>query len=88
VRTFTGTIDLTATVKRVISFFVSETAGAAAVVNFRNGSSTGAIFQQVRLPAVTGGNSIHVVFAKPLLLPSGLYVEVVSGTLVGGVQSR
>lgn len=85
--TFTDTTDMTGRVKLLASFFISETAGAVAAVNFRNGGASGAIFQQVRLPAVTGGNSIHVAFNTPIAFPSGLYVEKASGTIVGGVQS-
>ncbi len=81
---FTGTLDLTSAplVRGIHSVHISNTV-AAAVVNFRNGSSTGAIFLQVQ---VAIGASQHVNFSRPVQFPKGVYVEVVSGTVVGSVQ--
>lgn len=85
--TFTTSRDLTSAprVGSVLGFHVAETAGAAAVVRLRDGSVTGAIFSEVRLPSVTGGNSVHFAANRPMLFPKGLYVEV-SGTVVGSIQ--
>lgn len=83
---FSADLDLTTRVFRVVGFHIAETAGAAAVVNLRNGSVTGDIFVQVRLPAIAGGNSIHHSFTTRAQFPKGLFVDVVSGTVVGAIQ--
>jgi hypothetical protein len=86
--TFSADKDLTSAprVGSVIGWHVTETAGAAANVALRNGSVTGPIIVNIRLPAVAGGNSVHVALARPALFPKGLFVDVVSGTVIGSIQ--
>jgi hypothetical protein len=83
--TFNDDTDFTSRCKRVSGFHITETAGAAASVKLRNGSITGTVFADVRLPAVTGGNSIHFAADRPLLFNKGLYVEVVTGAVTGTI---
>lgn len=60
-----------------------ETAGAAAVVRLRNGVVGGTILATVSL---TAGESVREVWAKPVPVGSatGVYVELVSGTIPEG----
>jgi hypothetical protein len=84
---FSADTDLTDAPKvtKVTGFHITETAGAAASVKLRNGSATGTVFVDVRLPAVVGGNSIHFAADRPLIFNKGLYVDVVTGTVTGTI---
>lgn len=73
---------------KVTGFFVAENAGtpAAARVLFRDGNASGTIFLDVRLAA---GESIgDLASGDGGVLVSGVYVEVVSGTVRGAVYGR
>jgi hypothetical protein len=80
---FTADTDLTTKPKRVSAIHCS--AGTAAVVNLRNGSVSGDIVVQLRIPA---NESKEVRYGPPrgLVFPAGLFVDVVSGTVVGSVD--
>ena len=82
---FNADTDLTAVCKRVAGFHITETAGAAAIVQLKDGGSSGQVVVDIRLPAVTGGNSIHFSDGqRPLLFNKGLYVDI-TGTVTGTI---
>jgi hypothetical protein len=78
----TASTDLTAKGKRLRAYNVSETAGAAAIVNLRDGSVTGPIVIQLRFAAVVGGSTQSVAFDHPgITFPLGVYLEKNAGTI-------
>jgi hypothetical protein len=84
----TGSVDFTtAKPKRLAGFYFQNT-GTAATINFRDGSATGTRFLVV--PLAIGSTTPTYVgqdISAPLpLFPSGLYVEIVGGTILGSVQ--
>jgi len=82
---FTADTDFTNRCFKVAGFHVTETAGAAASVQLRDGGASGQIVVDIRLPLVAGGNSIHFSdAARPLLFNKGLYVDV-TGTVTGTI---
>lgn len=79
--------DLTTKGKRLFMLCVTETAGAAAVVNIRNGSVGGDILLPLRFAAVTGGSHTVLTFGhRGLLFPAGVFIDFVSGTVTGSVD--
>ena len=84
----TASVDLTGAGKgkRVASWHFSNT-GAAAVINIRDGSVSGTRYIQIQLAATT--TSASQAYSLPggaPLFPAGVYVEVVSGTIIGSVD--
>ena len=79
----TGDTDLTAPgiPKRVSSWHFASAAGAT--INLRDGSVSGDIIAQIQLAV---GTSASQSYDRPLLFPAGLFVDVVTGTIVGSVQ--
>lgn len=72
--------DLTTKGRWLRSFNVAETAGAAAVVNLRDGGVGGPIVVSLRFAAVTGGSDRTGTFTHPgVNFPAGVYVQVASG---------
>ncbi len=71
-----------ATVTRLAGFSVRESAGTpdAAVVNLRHGSATGQVLFALEL---AGNESAGIDFPGHISAPSGVYVQVVSGTVDG-----
>jgi len=63
-------------------FSVREDAAAAAVIRFRHGSASGDILWELGLAA---SQSAGIVLSKDarILTPNGVYVEEVSGSIVG-----
>ena len=85
--TFTASTDFTAKGKRIRAYSVSETAGAAAIVNLRDGGVAGPIVFQLRFAAVVGGSTQTASFDHPgVTFPAGLYAEKNSGTIQGTVE--
>jgi hypothetical protein len=79
----TASTDLTTKGKRLLSWSLRAT--AAAVVNIRNASASGDIV----IPLNIGLNvSASQAYPTPqgIVFPDGVYVEVVSGTVVGSVD--
>jgi hypothetical protein len=80
----TGSTDLTAgKPKRLKSWHFRAT--AAAVINLRNKSVTGDIVVPINLAITTSASQAYPATNEPVF-PDGLYVEVVSGTVVGSVD--
>lgn len=78
----TASTDLTTKPKRLMHWSFSSTV-AAGVINLRDGGVAGTIFARVN---VAIGDSKHLALTTPgVVFPSGLYVEVTAGTVVGGV---
>lgn len=82
--TFTADLNLTSAplVRSIMGFHIAETAGAAAEVRLRDGGASGDIFVQVNLAA---DESRHVPFSRPVIFPAGVFVDVVSGSVQGGI---
>ena len=79
----TADTDLTAgKPKRLMNWAFAETAAAAAQVLLRNGSASGDIYARINLAASTSATQ---AYPGPggWLFPGGLYVDVLSGTIVG-----
>ncbi len=68
-------------------FAIRETASAAAVVNFRNGTATGDILWPLNLAADEAAGIILGRSDDAIACPDGVYVEVVSGSVVGTLFS-
>ncbi len=83
----TGTVDLTGLGKgkRLASWHFSTT-GAAAVINIRDGSVSATRYIQVQLAANTSASQAFMFANSRPVFPNGVYVEVVSGTVVGSVD--
>jgi hypothetical protein len=83
----TGTVDLTGVGKgkRIASWHLSNT-GVAATVNFRDGSVTGTRYIQVQLPANASASESYSMPNGAPLYPSGVYVEVLAGTILGSID--
>ena len=67
---------------KLAGWVVTETAGAAATVNFRDGAS-GPIVAQVRIPAASASPTVRMGPANSYinLLSGNLQIEVVSGAV-------
>lgn len=68
-------------------FAIRESAGAAAVVNFRNGTATGDMLWPLNLAADEAAGILLPSGDDAIESPAGVYVEVVSGTIVGTLYS-
>ena len=68
-------------------FAIRESAAAAAVINFRNGSATGDILWPLNLAADEAAGILLGKGDDAIESPDGVYVEVVSGTIVGTLYS-
>ena len=68
-------------------FAVRETAAGAAVVNFRSGSATGDILWPLNLAASEAAGIVFDSGDDAIESPDGVYVEVVSGSIVGTLFS-
>ena len=79
----TTSVDLTAKGRRLYSWHFRAT--AAAVINIRNGTVSGDIVVPINL-AITTSASQSYNDPRGLTFPAGVYVEVVSGTVVGSVD--
>lgn len=79
----TGDVDHTAKGKRLGAWHFSNS-GAAAVINLRNGSVSGDIVVQIQLAATTSASQSYPA-PNGLVFPAGVYVDVVSGTIVGSI---
>ena len=79
-------VDLTGTGKgkRITSWHFSNTT-AAAVINIRDGSVTGTRYIQIQLAVAASASQAYMQQSAPLF-PNGVFVEVVSGTVVGSVD--
>jgi hypothetical protein len=85
----TASTDLTTKGRFLRAFNVSETAGAAAIVNIRDGGVGGTIVLQLRFAAVVGGSTQTMDFDQPgICFPSGVYVEKNAGTIQAMVEIR
>jgi hypothetical protein len=84
-REIVASADLTTTVRYVRGVYLAENAGtpAEARVLLRDGSSSGMVLMDLRIPAST---SKEVSVARPLYFPNGCYVHVTAGTVRGGVD--
>jgi len=80
----TGDVDLTTKPKKLASWHFSNTV-AAAVINLRNASVTGDIVVQIQLAIGTSASQAYSHPNEPFF-PDGLFVDVVSGTIVGSVD--
>ena len=80
----TADTDLTAKPKRLASWHFSNTV-AAAVINLRNGSVSGDIVAQIQLAVNTSASQAYDL-PTGLAFPLGLFVDVVTGTIVGSVD--
>lgn len=74
-------------IKQWRGFAIRESAGAAAVVNFRSGSATGDILWPLNLAADEAAGIILGSGEDAIDSTAGMYVEVVSGTVVGTMFS-
>jgi hypothetical protein len=76
-------VDLTTKGKRVMSWSVAHTAGAAGVINFRNGGLSGEILARINLGISTSASQRYW---RPQYwcFPKGLFVEVTSATTIQG----
>lgn len=84
---FTASTDFTTKGRRLRAYCVTETAGAAAIVNLRDGSVSGPIVFQLRFNAVVGGSTQSVSFDHPgVVFPAGLYAEKNAGTIQAMVE--
>ena len=83
--TVTADTDLTTKGKRLMSWHFAETAAAAAQLLLRNGGASGDIVARINLAASTSASQAYPA-PHYLVFPSGLYVDVVSGTIVGSVD--
>jgi hypothetical protein len=86
---FTADKDLTSAprVGSVLGFHVAETTGVVATVELKNGGASGTVVITIKLPGVTGGNSVHFAANRPMLFPKGLYVDVTTaGAVQGSIQ--
>lgn len=82
----TDDIDLTAKGKRLASWHFTETSDAAvAQVLLRNAGSGGDIVARINL-AISGSKSQSFSAPQYLTFPGGLYVDVLSGSVVGSVD--
>jgi hypothetical protein len=74
--------DLTTKPKRLANWHMKAT--SAAVVLLRNGSASGDIVVPIRIPTDA---SASMAYSMPdgLLFPGGLFVDWVSGAIVGSV---
>ena len=79
----TADTDLTAKPKRLFNWHFAETAAAVAQVALKNGGTGGDIVARINLAASTSASQSY---DRPLLFPAGLYVDVLSGTIVGSVD--
>lgn len=70
--------------KRVISWHFSNVT-AAAVINLRDGSASATRYIQIQLPINSFASQAYGQQAAPLF-PNGVFVEIVSGTIVGSVD--
>lgn len=76
--------DLTTKGKRLYAWHFSCSV-AAGVINLRNGSVTGDIVAQIQL-AIGASKEMAYDGTRGLAFPAGLFVDVVSGTIVGSVD--
>ena len=84
----TGSTDLNGKGKRVVSWHFANT-GVAATINIRDGSVTATRYIQICLPVgSTTPESKALAYGQQSapLFPNGVYVEVLSGTIVGSVD--
>lgn len=70
--------------KRLRSWHFSNS-GAAAVINLRDGSVTGTIQAQIQLAANTSSSQAYPI-GSDMVFAAGLFVQIVSGTIVGSVD--
>lgn len=83
--TITADTDLTAgKPKRLASWHFRAT--VAAVVYLRNGSVTGDIIVPIQLATNTTASQTYGMGEGRIFFQDGLYVDVVSGTVLGSVQ--
>ena len=80
----TASVDLTTKGRRLYAWHFSNTV-AAAVINLRNGSVSGDIVAQIQLAVATSASQAYSD-PRGLAFPNGLYVQIVSGTIVGSVD--
>lgn len=80
----TGSTDLTTKGRAIASWHFRAT--AAAVVNIRNASVTGDIVIPINLALDTSDGQSYSVPGGCPIFPNGVYVQVVSGTVVGSVD--
>lgn len=81
----TADTDLTTKPKRVNNWHFAETAAGAAVVLLRDGSVSGPIYARINLAASTSASQSYS-HPEGWLFPNGLFVDVLSGTVVGSVD--
>lgn len=71
---------------KVTGFFITEVGGSTAFVRFREATVGGPIFLAVKL--VAGESVGDMSTMGGILVTGGVYVEVVSGTVIGAVYGR
>lgn len=71
--------------KRVASWCFSNVT-AAATINLRDGSVTGTRFLQIQLPINASASQSYSLPGGAPLFPSGVFVEIVAGTVVGSID--
>lgn len=79
----TADTDLTTTGKKRLASWSFESTVAAGDIKLRNGSVSGDIVVTIRIAI---GESKSESYDVPLIFPGGLFVDVVSGTVVGAVD--
>ncbi|KQR97709.1 MAG: hypothetical protein J0I33_07845 [Microbacterium ginsengisoli] len=80
-----GSADLTTKMRYISSYTFTENAGtpAAARVVIRDGSASGPVI--IDEPIVAGGVAKGDL-SKPVFCPSGVYVQVTTGTVRGSIR--
>lgn len=79
-------VDLTGTGKgkRICSWHFSNIT-AAAVINIRDGSASATRYIQIQLAVGASASQAYGQQSAPLF-PNGVFIEIVSGTIVGSVD--
>lgn len=80
----TTSTDLTTKPKRLSAWHFRAT--AAAVVNIRDGSASGDIVVPINIALDTSAGQSYDSPEGSILFPNGVFVQVVSGTVVGSVN--
>lgn len=70
--------------KRICSWHFSNVT-AAAVINMRDGSVTGTRYIQIQLAIGSSASQAYSQQSAPLF-PNGVFIEIVTGTIVGSVD--
>lgn len=80
----TGDTNLTTKPKRLSAWHFRAT--ATAVVNIRDASASGDIVVPINIATDTSAGQSYDTPAGGIVFPNGVFVQVVSGTVVGSVN--